>query len=172
MKFIKIDPPGTFCHYEALMEMIQKTDAKRFLEVGCGAGDLSLKLCKKGLTGAGIDFSEQALEQANTNLKTYIDNGQYHLISGDIMTLEPEEDQLYDLALSMMVMEHVEDDIGFTRRIAQFVKPGGFVIFAVPGRRDRWSIEDETVGHLRRYDQDDLEETLKKSGLESVDSEN
>ena len=39
---------------------------------------------------------------------------------------------------------------------------------AVPGRRDRWGPEDETVGHLRRYDYDDLRKTFEASGLRDV----
>jgi hypothetical protein len=36
------------------------------------------------------------------------------------------------------------------------VRPGGSVIVAVPAGRHRWSIEDETVGHLRRYERADF----------------
>ncbi len=65
-------------------------------------------------------------------------------------------------------MEHVEDDIGFIRGIAQHVKPGGRVILGVPGRRDWWSLEDETVGHFRRYDRSDLDAVMKHAGLGQV----
>jgi SAM-dependent methyltransferase len=73
-----------------------------------------------------------------------------------------------DLAISYMVMEHVEDDTGFLEAIARFVKPGGTLIIAVPGRRDCWSLEDETVGHLRRYDRGDLDAVLRKANLDAV----
>ena len=67
-----------------------------------------------------------------------------------------------------MVMEHVEDDVAFIRKIAHFVKPGGNIIVAVPGRRDRWSLEDETVGHYRRYDREDIAAILCKANLSKV----
>jgi hypothetical protein len=38
----------------------------------------------------------------------------------------------------------------------------------VPGRRDRWSIEDETVGHWRRYERGDLARVLEDAGLRNV----
>src|SRR5258708_36248086 len=47
MKFVRLDPPGSWCSYEAVMEMLRATGGKTFLEVGCGPGDLSLKLCKE-----------------------------------------------------------------------------------------------------------------------------
>jgi hypothetical protein len=68
----------------------------------------------------------------------------------------------------MMVMEHVKNHVGFVERIVSFIKPGGHVVIGVPGRRDRWGIEDETVGHLRRYDRGDLQDTLVKAGLTDV----
>ena len=67
-----------------------------------------------------------------------------------------------------MVMEHVEDDAGFLQKIKQYVKPGGHIILGVPGRRDRWSLEDESVGHIRRYDRGDLDAVLRKANLEQV----
>src|SRR6266545_840468 len=159
MKFVRIDPPGSWCSYDAVMEMIHATGGETFLEVGCGAGDLSLKLCKKGWQGLGIDSSDQAILTADANLSGYIESGRYRLVKGDILDLNTNGEQ-FDIGLSMMVMEHVEDHFGFLRKISEFIKPGGHIMVAVPGRRDRWGIEDETVGHLRRYDRDDLKQTL------------
>ena len=67
-----------------------------------------------------------------------------------------------------MVMEHVEDDVGFVRKVSKLVHPGGYVAICVPGRRDHWSFEDETVGHLRRYDRTDLQQVLEAGGLRDV----
>jgi hypothetical protein len=49
------------------------------------------------------------------------------------------------------------------------VKPGGNLIIGVPGRMDRWSIEDDTVGHLRRYERDGLGVVLRKAGLDNIE---
>lgn len=172
MKLIKMDPPGTFCANEAVMDMIKSFDppVKTFVEVGCGAGDLSRRLCENGYHGAGIDFSERAIEQAKKNLALFIERGQYQLFTGDIMDPKNRPEKKFDLGISMMVMEHVEDDKQFISNIASVVKPGGQVMVGVPGRRDRWGIEDETVGHLRRYDRNDLIEVLLKAQLKEVDS--
>jgi len=167
MKFVKIDPPGTFCTQEALRDALRMYGGRTFLDVGCGGGDLSKLMCDAGLTGIGVDFSERALEIAGTTLEPYIQKGQYRLQPGDVHDL-PADFAKVDIAISYMVMEHVEDDLGFIRKIAQYVKPGGTIIIAVPGRRDRWSLEDETVGHLRRYDRGDLDAVLRKADLSEV----
>ena len=167
MKLVKIDPPGSWCQYEAVLEMMTQAGGKSFLEVGCGPGTLSLRLCEKGWRGVGIDFSPTAIEQAKTNLAEYIRDGRYRLMRGDVFDVDLGEEK-FDVGLSMMVMEHVKNHVGFIERIVSFIKPGGHVVIGVPGRRDRWGIEDETVGHLRRYDRGDLQDTLVKAGLTDV----
>lgn len=167
MKLVKIDPPGSWCQYEAVMEMMDHTGGKTFVEVGCGPGTLSLKLCEHGWQGVGIDFSATAIAEAKNNLAKYIRDGHYRLIRGDIFDVDLG-DETFDVGLSMMVMEHVPNHVDFVKRIVDFIKPGGHVIIGVPGRRDRWGIEDETVGHLRRYDRGDLQETLVSAGLRDV----
>jgi SAM-dependent methyltransferase len=164
---VKIDPPGTFCTQEALRDALKGRSGQTFLDVGCGGGGLSKLMCDAGLTGIGVDFSERALEIASKTLDSYIKKGQYRLQLGDVHDL-PADFAKVDIAISYMVMEHVEDDVGFVRKIGQYVRPGGTIIIAVPGRRDRWSLEDETVGHLRRYDRGDLDAVLRKADLNQV----
>ncbi len=164
MKLVKIDPPGTFCHYDAVLHLVRKSGARSFVEIGCGAADLSYQLCKRGLKGTGVDFSAEAIKLAQERMRPFIESGQFHLIHGDVFALEEKPDKA-DLGISMMVMEHVEDDAGFLKKISSLIKPGGHILVAVPGRRDRWGIEDETVGHLRRYDKADLARTLNAAGL-------
>jgi SAM-dependent methyltransferase len=167
MKLVKIEPPGSWCQYEAITELLAGVSGKTFVEVGCGSGMLSLRLLERGWTGLGLDFSEAAVEQARINLSAFIADGRYRLLAGNIFDLEPPVKK-FDVGLSIMVMEHVEDDVGFVRRIAAFIRPGGVIVAGVPGRRDRWGVEDETVGHLRRYERGDLEETLHRAGLTDI----
>ena len=167
MRFVRIDPPGSWCLYEAALEMIHLAGGKTFIEVGLGAGDLSLRLCRQGWNGLGVDFSPLAVEQAKANLREFIKEGRYRVIARDLFDLDLGG-ETFDIAVTLMVMEHVDDDKEFLKRVAEFVKPGGYVIVAVPGRPDRWGIEDETVGHKRRYNRDDLKQTLLSAGLSDV----
>lgn len=167
MKFVRIDPPGQWCFYEAVNEAIARCGGRSFFEVGVGAGVLSRPLCDKGYVGLGVDFSAEAAAMAREVMAPHVRAGRYRLIEDDLFNLTPGETR-YALGLSMMVMEHVADDVGFVRRMAAFVEPGGHVILGVPGRRDRWSVEDETVGHLRRYERDDLARVLTDAGLVDV----
>ena len=167
MKMIPMTPPGTICLTEALLEMIRsRGGGKTFLEVGCGDGELSLALCRLGYRGTGIDISSAAFDIARRGLAPFLDDGRFQLLLRDILhgghDLGP-----FDLGISMMVMEHVADDVSFAQKIASFVRPGGHVLLGVPGRKDRWNYEDDVVGHLRRYEREDLERVLTQAGLEA-----
>ena len=167
MTLVRIDPPGQWCSYEAVFDAIKKCGGHSFIEVGVGAGMLSRPLCDRGFTGLGVDFAPEAVRLARQNMADHIESGRYTVVEEDIVHMRPHGER-YSLGVSMMVMEHVADDVGFVRRIADFIEPGGHAIIAVPGRRDRWGIEDETVGHLRRYDRTDLERVLREAGLTDV----
>lgn len=165
MRWIHLDPPGTICLRAALMQLLQGVGGSRFIEVGVGRGDTSLWLLREGYRGVGIDFSREAIQQATERLAQFLVRGDYRLIQGDFL-IEPPPDDRFDFALALFVMEHLEDDEGFLRRLLATIRPGGHVILAVPAGLQRWSIEDETVGHLRRYAPRDLEALASRVGAD------
>jgi SAM-dependent methyltransferase len=150
------------------MELVAGSGARTFCEVGPGAGDLSLALCRRGLNGVGVEFSSPAAAMSKAALSVPIQEGRYRLVEDDFMAIDGLGSG-FDLALSMMVMEHIEDDAAFVKRVVGLVRPGGMVIIGVPARMDRWGIEDETAGHFRRYERTDLERRLSEAGLERVE---
>ena len=164
VKLVKLDPPGTWCSHEAIFELVERSQARSFVEFGCGGGDLSFLLCQRGLTGHGYDFSPEAIAIARERMVDFIAKKRFVLTEGDASDVKTIAEPV-DLAIAMMVIEHVEDDVGFLKSMARFVKPGGSIIVGVPGRRDAWCLEDETVGHLRRYDKIDLETVMASAGL-------
>lgn len=168
MRFILIDPPGTWLQNEALFDLLRRhRPGPRFLEIGCGAGQLSKELVRRGYRGVGLDVSPEAVARARQNLAPMIAAERYELHEGTLETLPPEGP--FDFALCMLVIEHIPDDVAFVAAIAERVRPGGLVIVAVPGRKDHWCLEDETVGHLRRYETGDVRNTLARAGLEPLD---
>jgi SAM-dependent methyltransferase len=161
---IRIDPPGTLCQTAAVVDMLAR-DATTFVDVGCGSGSISRELCRRGLTGLGIDASAEAVVVARATLAAYIDAGRCDVMQGDVHVVRGAP---RDVGVSLMVAEHLHDDAAFVRAVARLVKPGGQVIIGVPGRKDRWGYEDDVVGHLRRYERDDLARLLHDAGLEHV----
>jgi SAM-dependent methyltransferase len=165
---VRLAPPGTLCQNQALLEIVARSGARTFCEIGPGDGELSAALCRRGMQGVGIEVSAAAAAIARSALRDQIQAGMFRLVEGDFMAMA-DPPSGFDLAVSFMVMEHVQDDATFAARIVNVVRPGGMVIVGVPGRMDRWGIEDGTAGHFRRYEKAGLQQLLMNAGLEAVD---
>lgn len=63
------------------------------------------------------------------------------------------------------VVEHIEDDKQFLRKVNSILSEQGFLYITVPAYMTLWSKEDEDAGHYRRYTLDQLSSTLTESGL-------
>ena len=64
------------------------------------------------------------------------------------------------------VLEHVDDDTAFLRRINDSLAPRGRVYLTVPARQFLWSTEDSAAGHYRRYSPASLTAPLERAGFE------
>src|SRR5690606_15985457 len=137
---IPLDPPGTWCQNAALLEILKRCRAKSLIEIGCGNGKLLKLLCNKGYYGVGVAFSSTALGEASRNLENEISLNKVALVEGDLMADLPSMPEPRDASVSMMVVEHVEDDAKFVRRMAQLVRPGGHVVIGAPGGMKYWGI--------------------------------
>lgn len=166
MRYVALDAPGTWCLKKSFSEMISPIEnIASFIEIGPGAGKLSETLCSQGLSGIGVEFSKAAIEKLSINMKEYLKSGQYSIVEADFIktTLNIQA----DLVFSINVMEHIENDLSFLIKLKQLVKINGKIVVGVPGRKDKWNIEDEVFGHYRRYERDDLINLFKKAGIVS-----
>jgi SAM-dependent methyltransferase len=168
MPWIFLDPPGELCQIQAVCDCLARPLPRTFLEAGCGGGSLSRELCRRGLRGVGVDPSSEAIAVAGAALAPDLSDGRYRLIAGELEGLDPAIGP-FDLAVSMMTIEHLADDVGFVRLLANYVRPGGQVIVGVPGRPELWSCEDDLAGHLRRYTRQDLARVLTAAGVEGIE---
>jgi SAM-dependent methyltransferase len=168
LRLVRLDPPGTLCLIEAVCDRLREKAGATVLEVGCGAGSLLAALCARGFLGVGVDPSAEAIRVAEQTLHPYLSTGRCRLLEATLDTLDPAIAGV-DVGLSMMTMEHLEDDAGFLRALRARVCPGGSVLIGVPGRRDRWGFEDEVVGHFRRYERDELRAVMRQACLAEVE---
>src|SRR5262249_33722524 len=75
-----------------------------------------------------------------------------------------------DLVCAFDIVEHVQDDRHAFRELRRVARNGADVIFSVPLHASRWSAFDTLVGHVRRYDPDDLRLILEENSLAIVQS--
>ena len=64
------------------------------------------------------------------------------------------------------VLEHIEDDRGFLRRVWGLLQPGGRLYLTVPAYAWLWSAEDDLGGHHRRYTRRSLAEVAVEAGFD------
>ena len=71
-----------------------------------------------------------------------------------------------DMAVSINVLEHIDDDEGALRAIRTLVKPGGRIAVLVPAHKALYGKLDERYHHVRRYSRRDLRERMSRAGIE------
>jgi 2-polyprenyl-3-methyl-5-hydroxy-6-metoxy-1,4-benzoquinol methylase len=72
----------------------------------------------------------------------------------------------FDTVLSIHVLEHIEDDLGFLTSALQAVRPGGHVITLVPALPALYATLDRQIGHFRRYTQQMAADLARRAGAE------
>ncbi len=70
----------------------------------------------------------------------------------------------YDLVGLFDVMEHIEDDVVFLRRVREALAERGVVVITVPAYQWLWSDHDVGNKHFRRYTRTSLVKVLAESG--------
>jgi len=73
-----------------------------------------------------------------------------------------------DTAISINVLEHVEDDVCALANMGDLVVPGGYVITIVPAHPWLYGSIDRAIGHLRRYDKASMAAALTRAHLVPV----
>src|SRR5258708_35660450 len=97
-----------------------------------------------------IDISVPAIEQLNARGGL--------AVSGEITAL-PFRDRQFDLVAAFDVIEHIEDDRLVFHELSRVLKDDGVLIFSVPLYANQWTEFDDLVGHVRRYEPEDLRVT-------------
>jgi len=84
------------------------------------------------------------------------------VLEGALEGLPPSH---YDAIVCSEVLEHIEDDQAAIASMARALTPGGRLFLTVPRRQKLWTPLDDAVGHLRRYEDGQLERLCSTCGL-------
>jgi len=147
---------------------------KAILDAGCGAGLMTFEVAKqtsKNMTQIiGIDPNKESIEIANRiSSRQGLENVEFKV--GNIMDIE-FDDETFDEALCIDVLEHVPDDNKAVCEVSRVLKEGGRLIISVPtpnypkffGREFA-----QRIGHLRDgYWHYEIAKLLQQNGIRVI----
>jgi SAM-dependent methyltransferase len=89
------------------------------------------------------------------------------VIAGSALEM-PLPDASFDLAVTLDVIEHLEDDLAALRELRRVVAPGGWLLVTVPAYQWLWSGHDVINHHHRRYTRRSLRSVAERAGWRQV----
>lgn len=97
----------------------------RALDVGCGGGQVALRLARRGFMVTAIDFSETAIELATRNAERA--GVTVQLVVGDCIDLAAFDDASFDFIVDNHLLHCLigDDRLAFLRSAARVLRSGG-----------------------------------------------
>ena len=129
------------------------------LDAGCGSGRNMVELAPRGEV-TGIELSPASAAVARSR-------NVGEVVEGSVAEL-PFEDDSFDFAVCLDVIEHLDDDLQTLRELRRVVRPGGRLLVTVPAYPSLWSSHDVVNHHRRRYTRTSLLRAARESGWEAT----
>jgi SAM-dependent methyltransferase len=129
--------------------LAERDEPPRLLDAGAGGGGLSFALAAElpRATIEGVELVPEKVGQANQHAAA-MGLGNVSFSVGDVTRIGRHGD--FDLAVSVDVFEHVEDDQSAMRSVLDALRPGGVFVMHVPRAEPR-----RFLAHLEDHHQDD-----------------
>jgi len=124
---------NTLFTYRDLFKFPPKMFANASLiDFGAGTGESTVSLALWGANCTLVEMNEKALAIARQVFERYAQNGKHSFIRSSIF--DYESPVKYDIVHCRGVLSHTADKEGAFKKIAGFLKPGGFLIFGDPSK--------------------------------------
>ena len=138
---------GLFHYEEMLIEKYFKAGG-RTLDVGCGAGRVTIPLHERGYQVTGLDYAEKMIAAAKKL------NGAIDYRVGNILST-PFENQEFDNIIfpfnGLMLLESYEERLSAVKEVCRLLKDDGKFVFTTPYldnkvKKPYWSEKAEILG--------------------------
>lgn len=110
----------------------------QILDIGCGAGTLTIELARRVQRVEAIDLSPAMIEKA----RSFAQEAKMESIHFQVGTVEGVHFPAshFDAIITYNVLHHIPDLSSFVQRVSPWLKPGGLFISATPFMGDQWSV--------------------------------
>lgn len=153
---------------EARMRMLDRTARPpgRFLDVGCGSGEVLVAAKRHGWDVQGVEPVQDSADEATGRG-----------VPVAVATLEESglPTREWDVVAAFHVLEHMSEPVEFLRTIARWAKPGGHILVEVPNfrsfhrkhARERWT-GLRKLEHIGHFEPATIRSVLERAGLRPV----
>jgi SAM-dependent methyltransferase len=122
-------PPAPPDEWEqSILDRLGDVSGRQVLELGCGAGDLSLALLERGANLTALDISPGMVDLARARVARYRPGAQARFLVTPVEETGLPQDA-FDLVVGKWVLHHVDFERG-VREVARVLRPGGRGVFA------------------------------------------
>ena len=118
--------PGTAAHI--IFQTKDLIKGKKVLDLGCGAGRLSLFAAKYAKEVFGIDYIEKAIDYANK----FAGITKSENVTFQVGDLDLFKNKKFDVILISDVLQHVDDPLKTLKQCNKILKQNGIVIISIP----------------------------------------
>lgn len=133
----------------------------RFFEAGAGTGHMSSLFVARGFTGVCHDLGDSSREMMRQRFR---DEPRMAVVDD----VEALPDASFDYLLAFEVLEHIEPDADVLAQWARKLRPGGRLLVSVPAHQRKFGASDAMVGHVRRYERDQLRAVFEAAGFTDI----
>jgi SAM-dependent methyltransferase len=117
-----------------LMDLVERTEAREVHEVGCGEGEIALRLARRGIRVRGSDVAAEVIEEARRRAVAAELEVAYEVAA--VEELRPDVDAA-ELVVCCEVLEHVKEPDRALDVLASVARP--WLIVSVP-REPLWRV--------------------------------
>ncbi len=144
--------------------------ADQVLDIGCGAGmaiQLLAQIAAEGFV-AGVDYSEDMVQQARKRNAPAVRAGRVQILHGDV-ALVPYDDESFDKVIAVETFYFWPDPVANLREVRRVMRPGGLVALVMEGSKESPDREKQIALAARMefpvYSGAEMEEMLTAAGF-------
>ena len=149
-------------------------NAEDLLDIGCGAGNYSLKMLTKipNLNCTLVDLSQPMLDRAKERVSDKTNN-EVCIVQGDIREV-PLEENSFDIILAGAVLHHLRDDKDWEstfQKLFRLLKPGGCLMISDLVTQELQSVNEYTWDRYGEYLENVNGKEYRKKVLDYIEKE-
>jgi ubiquinone biosynthesis O-methyltransferase len=121
---------------QLILELAGNVAGRQILDVGCGDGELTVELGKRGAKVVGIDVSADMIAAARARTKTHNADIAFQVATAEHLPFSAGQ---FDVVTAITILCFVDDATPVFQEIARVLRPGGRLIIGELGRWSTWA---------------------------------